>query len=406
MSASGENLDLNLSLNLPPSRLHLEKQSLSQPSQLRHARSVFLRQPATPIPNSNKLAPDKFVAECSGETIAQRSLFLLPPSPRNNAPNGLGSPGGKISGDAGIQVPKQEDEVSKFSFGRSSCIGRRISEAKSSKYAKSVAQEANLEAVNNFNLSVCRYDSSLGLLTKKFIKLMQEAKDGILDLNKTADVLQVQKRRIYDITNVLEGIGFIEKTTKNHIRWKGFEMFGPKEHDDEVSHLKAEVERLHAEDRRLDDRIRDKLGDIRGLASNQDFQKNLFLTGDDIMSLPNLTNQTVIAVQAPRASFLEVPDPDEDLGLCPKQYKLIVRSTAGPIGVYLLSKKDQKSRDASVKRAKLLDSSARTSSSRVDEAEASGFQKIVPFDVGIDDDYWLKSDDKVNASDLWSSEEL
>ncbi|CAF2034027.1 unnamed protein product, partial [Rotaria magnacalcarata] len=30
-----------------------------------------------------------------------------------------------------------------------------------------------------------------------------------------------QKRRIYDITNVLEGIGLIEKQSKNTIRWKG-----------------------------------------------------------------------------------------------------------------------------------------------------------------------------------------
>lgn len=32
---------------------------------------------------------------------------------------------------------------------------------------------------------------------------------------------QVQKRRIYDITNVLEGIGLIEKKSKNNIKWKG-----------------------------------------------------------------------------------------------------------------------------------------------------------------------------------------
>lgn len=30
----------------------------------------------------------------------------------------------------------------------------------------------------------------------------------------------MQKRRIYDITNVLEGIGLIEKTVKNRIKWK------------------------------------------------------------------------------------------------------------------------------------------------------------------------------------------
>jgi hypothetical protein len=31
----------------------------------------------------------------------------------------------------------------------------------------------------------------------------------------------VQKRRIYDITNVLEGIGLIQKYKKNKIRWAG-----------------------------------------------------------------------------------------------------------------------------------------------------------------------------------------
>lgn len=42
-----------------------------------------------------------------------------------------------------------------------------------------------------------------------------------VDLNDAAVELKVQKRRIYDITNVLEGIGLIEKTIKNKIRWKG-----------------------------------------------------------------------------------------------------------------------------------------------------------------------------------------
>lgn len=42
-----------------------------------------------------------------------------------------------------------------------------------------------------------------------------------VDLNEASKTLDVQKRRIYDITNVLEGIGLIEKTIKNKIRWKG-----------------------------------------------------------------------------------------------------------------------------------------------------------------------------------------
>ena len=42
---------------------------------------------------------------------------------------------------------------------------------------------------------------------------------------QAADMLDVkQKRRIYDITNVLEGIGLIEKETKNTIKWKWVHM--------------------------------------------------------------------------------------------------------------------------------------------------------------------------------------
>ncbi|KAA0198989.1 Transcription factor E2F4 [Fasciolopsis buskii] len=66
-----------------------------------------------------------------------------------------------------------------------------------------------------------RHEKSLGLLTEKFVQLLKEAPDGILDLKMAADFLAVrQKRRIYDITNVLEGIGLIEKRTKNSIQWK------------------------------------------------------------------------------------------------------------------------------------------------------------------------------------------
>jgi hypothetical protein len=42
-----------------------------------------------------------------------------------------------------------------------------------------------------------------------------------VDLNDTVGKLAVQKRRIYDITNVLEGIGLIQKYKKNKIRWAG-----------------------------------------------------------------------------------------------------------------------------------------------------------------------------------------
>ncbi|KAF3854492.1 hypothetical protein F7725_022547 [Dissostichus mawsoni] len=99
-----------------------------------------------------------------------------------------------------------------------------------------------------------RHEKSLGLLTTKFVTLLQEAKDGVLDLKAAADTLAVrQKRRIYDITNVLEGIGLIEKKSKNSIQWKGV---GPgcntREIADKLIDLKAELDDLALRENELD----------------------------------------------------------------------------------------------------------------------------------------------------------
>ena len=66
---------------------------------------------------------------------------------------------------------------------------------------------------SSFTDTGTRYDTSLGLLTRKFIDLLENSPDGVIDLNVASVQLNVQKRRIYDITNVLEGIGILEKVS-------------------------------------------------------------------------------------------------------------------------------------------------------------------------------------------------
>ena len=66
-----------------------------------------------------------------------------------------------------------------------------------------------------------RKENGLVELTKKFICLLVDADDKSLDLNQAMVDLEVQKRRIYDITNVLEGINLIERYKKGHYRWIG-----------------------------------------------------------------------------------------------------------------------------------------------------------------------------------------
>ena len=114
-----------------------------------------------------------------------------------------------------------------------------------------------IELNKNMNgLGRSRHDNSLGELTKKFIKLIKDSENRCLDLNIAVDILQVQKRRIYDITNVLEGIGLIEKCIKNKIRWKGSVRLSDSEdeskNDASTNGKDTAGDRLSAEEETLD----------------------------------------------------------------------------------------------------------------------------------------------------------
>ncbi len=51
-----------------------------------------------------------------------------------------------------------------------------------------------------------RVENSLGELTKNFINYIRENGNKEININDLVKKLKVKKRRIYDITNVLEGI--------------------------------------------------------------------------------------------------------------------------------------------------------------------------------------------------------
>ncbi|WJX50006.1 hypothetical protein P8452_36371 [Trifolium repens] len=279
----------------------------------------------------------------------------------------------------------------------------------------------------------CRYDSSLGLLTKKFINLIKQAEDGILDLNNAADTLEVQKRRIYDITNVLEGIGLIEKKLKNRIQWKGLDVSKPGEADDSFASLQAEIENLTMEERRLDEQIREMQEKLRDLSEDENNEKLLFVTEEDIKNLPCFQNETLIAIKAPHGTTLEVPDPDEAVDYPQRRYRIVLRSTMGPIDVYLVSQFEEKFEeingvDVAPKIPSSLEVNMHLSTTVVPEDKGkeievqaqdgegpssdptnshdfvSGIMKIVPSDVASDADYWLLSDADVSITDMWRTE--
>lgn len=196
-----------------------------------------------------------------------------------------------------------------------------------------------------------RYDSSLGLLTKKFVELLQgqQARGDSLDLNQAAVTLSVQKRRIYDITNVLEGIGLIEKKSKNNIAWRGAAASALSTsvsrhgegsvHSEDMRQLKQEMEDLKQEER-------DVKGHIQSMTAllQQEGEQNtglMYVTQEDLGKLPCYDAQTVIAIRAPQGTTLEVPDPDEGMANGERRYQIQLVSSNGPVDIYLVNAPEQ-----------------------------------------------------------------
>ncbi|XP_032326155.1 transcription factor E2F5 isoform X8 [Camelus dromedarius] len=154
-----------------------------------------------------------------------------------------------------------------------------------------------------------RHEKSLGLLTTKFVSLLQEAKDGVLDLKAAADTLAVrQKRRIYDITNVLEGIDLIEKKSKNSIQWKGVGAgCNTKEVIDRLRYLKAEIEDLELKERELDQQKLWLQQSIKNVMDDSVNNRFSYVTHEDICNCFN--GDTLLAIQAPSGTQLEPSTP-------------------------------------------------------------------------------------------------
>ncbi|NWS78867.1 E2F2 factor, partial [Crotophaga sulcirostris] len=189
-----------------------------------------------------------------------------------------------------------------------------------------------------------RYDTSLGLLTKKFTRLLSESADGVVDLNRAAEALGVQKRRIYDITNVLEGIQLIRKKSKNNIQWMGTGIFEDAAVTAKQQVLRGELAELVRTERTLDQILQGCILQLQQLTDDEANQRYpccpsfsytsspptlAYVTYQDLRAISNFEEQTVIAVKAPPETQLEVPEFSKD------NFQLHLKSTNGPIEVYL-----------------------------------------------------------------------
>lgn len=152
-----------------------------------------------------------------------------------------------------------------------------------------------------------RYDTSLGLLTKKFVDLLKESDDGVVDLNIASEKLNVQKRRIYDITNVLEGIGILEKKSKNNIQWKcGNTLLGSSGGDFGGGLYKNDIQKEHDDLEQKENNLDNLIVQITQIKQQAENTRHAYVTHQDLKKIDLFKDQTVIVIKAPPEAKLVV----------------------------------------------------------------------------------------------------
>lgn len=178
---------------------------------------------------------------------------------------------------------------------------------------------------------------SLTKIAVRFVELMHKTEGGRIDLKEAVTALAFpQKRRIYDITNVLEGIGLIEKISKNVVQWKGVIPGDLKSRQHML--LKCEVQDLTEKEEMLDQQIHSVRQSIKNIY--EDCNALSYVNQEDICN--SFSGHTLLAVQAPSGTQLDVPIP-KAIRDGPTTYQVHLKSANGPINVMLLNKRSANS---------------------------------------------------------------
>ncbi|XP_063235037.1 transcription factor E2F6-like [Bacillus rossius redtenbacheri] len=203
-----------------------------------------------------------------------------------------------------------------FKTPRSSQKMRQVSPSSSLSLGSSPASKTK-------SVERTRYDTSLGLLTKKFVNLLHSSPNGVVDLNEASEFLEVQKRRIYDITNVLEGIGILEKKSKNNIQWRGGRV--PGDGVAAADSLQSDIDQLESKENTLDQLIVTAECNLRQLSEDK---QHAYVMYQDLCNIQEYKNQTILVVKAPPEATLQVPHPSQGL-------QMFMKSDQGEIEVFL-----------------------------------------------------------------------
>ena len=148
-----------------------------------------------------------------------------------------------------------------------------------------------------------RQENSLCQLTKKVLQYIRNKKKLNININELVKELGVKKRRIYDITNVLQGIGYIEKKGKNEIIWIKNHLFNKKD-----MKIKNNTIKINKQINELNDFMDKANAELVSILSDDDFNKYGYITYNDLINFSRNENKDLFIVKASQGTIVNVID--------------------------------------------------------------------------------------------------
>ena len=176
----------------------------------------------------------------------------------------------------------------------------------------SVLNLENSSKSEEIELEEGRQENSLCKLTKKVLEYIRIKNKVNININELVKELGVKKRRIYDITNVLQGIGYIEKQGKNEIIWnKKNCVFDKKEIKN-----KSKFFLMNQQINILNEQMNKNKEELNNISAQKDFSKYNYIKFTDLTNLSKIENQDLLIIKSIPGSKLDFFDKKNSRKAC------------------------------------------------------------------------------------------
>jgi len=178
-----------------------------------------------------------------------------------------------------------------------------------------------------------RKENTLGGLAAKFIELIKKSPNNSLDTREAVRRLNVQKRRIYDITNVLEAVGLVKKGVKNKVRWTGTVLPLDSQTRKQINEAKKSLYQLKDKSEELDEVIASLRKGFDEVSSSKTYKEGSFITYDDLANLSSLKEyhgKKLLMISAKTGTEVEIPEARSG------KYVINLKSSTDKIVPYLI----------------------------------------------------------------------